>query len=442
MAEEKKVQKEFSLKAKLLALILCPLIVIALASVAVVLTAKTVVDAEQYEFDDGTVQDFAVPETPDAVIDYLLNASEFSVSVRDVQVDCSKWASISDVDGSSLTSAQANMLGYLISDVASGVSGAYNAAGCKFGEDPSAFRVPGFSSSDAAAELSGDGKTVKITAQNDLTPEDVNALSDEFAGEALEYILSASTEECVIKDVRAVPSNVSITAEINVSDGKIKNVNTQKKYDCTVTLSFSGALEGLGGQTFTCVYTVTEKNTFTYAGIFISQDSVSMEKNGFVTLGISANVDEAAVDGEDFTIKFISSDDSVVKADENGMIEGLSESTEPVTVTVEMEYLGNTYTDECSVRVGTPVEKVTVSPSKKTAAPGEKFSFEARVKPDDATVKDVIWLSEDESVCTVDEKTGECTAVAPGDTRIIAVTVDGNYMSASEIIVEGGNENG
>ncbi len=69
-----------------------------------------------------------------------------------------------------------------------------------------------------------------------------------------------------------------------------------------------------------------------------------------------------------------------------------------------------------------------------TLTPGKSTKLAASVLPEDATVGEVVWASEDEGVATVDEN-GVVTAVAPGTTAITAETVDGGLTAACALTV-------
>ena len=53
----------------------------------------------------------------------------------------------------------------------------------------------------------------------------------------------------------------------------------------------------------------------------------------------------------DYTVTFTSSDNSIVTVDEMGYVKGIEASCTPATVTVTLEYLGEKFTDECTVTV-------------------------------------------------------------------------------------------
>ncbi len=71
-----------------------------------------------------------------------------------------------------------------------------------------------------------------------------------------------------------------------------------------------------------------------------------------------------------------------------------------------------------------------------TVKVGETVTLTATVLPADATVKAVVWTSDDESVATVED--GVVTGVAEGQTNINAVTVDGEFKASCLITVEAG----
>ena len=63
--------------------------------------------------------------------------------------------------------------------------------------------------------------------------------------------------------------------------------------------------------------------------------------------------------------------------------------------------------------------------------PGESTRLGYTVEPINATNTSVLFFSQDENVCTVDESTGVITAVAPGETNIGVSSLDGSACYAS-----------
>ncbi len=81
-----------------------------------------------------------------------------------------------------------------------------------------------------------------------------------------------------------------------------------------------------------------------------------------------------------------------------------------------------------------PVTGVTVTPASATLTVGDTSTLTATVKPDHAVVKGVTWTSSNTGVATVDEKTGEVTAVAVGTATITATANDGSGKSATCVV--------
>ncbi|MDR0420507.1 MAG: Ig-like domain-containing protein [Prevotellaceae bacterium] len=82
-------------------------------------------------------------------------------------------------------------------------------------------------------------------------------------------------------------------------------------------------------------------------------------------------------------------------------------------------------TASCIVRVvapEAPVESVTVEPATLELLVGAKQTLTATVLPNNATYKTVTWSSSNTDVATVDENTGEVTAVAVGSVTITAAS--------------------
>ena len=75
------------------------------------------------------------------------------------------------------------------------------------------------------------------------------------------------------------------------------------------------------------------------------------------------------------------------------------------------------------------IESITLSKNAAELKEGESVTLSAVVAPENAT-ESYGWKSADESVATVDEN-GVVTAVAPGNTNILAVSESGKTASCS-----------
>lgn len=85
------------------------------------------------------------------------------------------------------------------------------------------------------------------------------------------------------------------------------------------------------------------------------------------------------------------------------------------------------FTDDIAENV--PVSGVTIQADTTEIGVGETLALSARILPEDATNRKLVWSSSDETVVTVDT-TGIVTGKAVGDATITVRTEDGNYSDS------------
>lgn len=81
------------------------------------------------------------------------------------------------------------------------------------------------------------------------------------------------------------------------------------------------------------------------------------------------------------------------------------------------------------------VTGVSLNMATANIAVGDIETLVATVEPENATVKTVIWSSDDPDVATVDSA-GKVTGVASGNATITVTTVDGDFTDTCEVTVE------
>ncbi len=126
---------------------------------------------------------------------------------------------------------------------------------------------------------------------------------------------------------------------------------------------------------------------------------------------------------EDATVKeiiFESSDETVIKVDENGNVTAVGEGTATVTVTSKDD---ETKKDSITVTVKIPVTDITVDKDSLTLNKNTTQKINAVIVPEDATNKKIIYTSSDESIAVVDED-GNITAVGEGKATITVKAED------------------
>lgn len=154
-------------------------------------------------------------------------------------------------------------------------------------------------------------------------------------------------EDCLINNFEAKPESFIIKAKVNRSDDEIQYINVIRNYSITVDTTFINEAKFFGDKEISFIYTVTDTYEYSYAGISFTEDTVTIEHNEEYMLNVNAAID----DDSEYTVEFLSSDDARVSVDEMGYIKGLKNCDVPVTIKVKLNYLGETFTDTCTVYV-------------------------------------------------------------------------------------------
>jgi uncharacterized protein YjdB len=137
------------------------------------------------------------------------------------------------------------------------------------------------------------------------------------------------------------------------------------------------------------------------------------------------------------SLTWVSSSPEIVSVN-NGVVEALSVGTATITVkSVDMESI----TATCNVTVKSldsaiRVTGVTLNTDSVNLNLGDNDTYEfiATIRPENATVKDVLWNSSDESVVSVDQL-GIVTAKSTGYAVITVTTLDGGYKGYAQVSV-------
>lgn len=345
---EKNTKNALSMKAKIAMLICIPLIVIVICSAVIVVTVHKMEDTPDSTKPQPAAQ--PVMTAPQSDKDASVQANELLSSIlntTDAQTVCSTSVSV-DIVNSNLSESGKHLL-----DFAAEKMGGAIAAG--FYNDEKYSSAYGSANKLTDGILPAKNAKVAFTKEEDgtfsylfPTAEGFDGLfapSDEtMAGCVAEKIKEYfSADECYAK-VNKDATWVSLTAD--PMTGKLDSVAKVRTFTAEISFRIND------GETtkITAQITVTGTIDVSFAGIEIEQDIIEIHKNGYEELAVKANVDENASQ-EDFSVSFVSSDPSVCTVSDNGMIEAVSVSDSPVTVTVTLVYLGKTYTDSCLVYV-------------------------------------------------------------------------------------------
>ncbi len=150
---------------------------------------------------------------------------------------------------------------------------------------------------------------------------------------------------CVINGCDLSVKELKIFAKVNRLTDEILYINFEKTYAVNADVTFAGELEVFGSKKIDFDYKVCERYEYRYAGIRFAQNSVTVAPGAETALTVAAVIENDS----DYTVTFASSDESVATVDEMGYVKGIKASNTPVTITVTLEYLGETFTDQCTV---------------------------------------------------------------------------------------------
>lgn len=198
-----------------------------------------------------------------------------------------------------------------------------------------------------------------------------------------------------------------------VAVGQGEAVITASVGECTssVTITVTGEQPGESGLTGVSLdrYTLT-----LYAGEEAEQLTATLKPEGT----------EAA-------IHWTSSNQTAATVSQDGKVTPLAAGVTVVTAAA------GDYRASCIVTVQPERVRVTgirFDEPTHTLMMGSTVTLQPIIAPDDATVKNLTWVSSDEQTATV-SRTGIVTALSVGETTITATTVDGGYSAGIKIIV-------
>ena len=148
-------------------------------------------------------------------------------------------------------------------------------------------------------------------------------------------------------------------------------------------------------------------------------------KTGKLTVTISPS---DAVD----VLEWSSSNSDIAEVDQDGNVTAKAKGT--AVITVKASYSGVSAT--CTVTVYSneiDVEGIALSRNSGEVVIGTDYPLTATISPANATNKNILWTSSDETVATVSN--GVITALSTGTTTITATTADGGFTADCEITV-------
>ena len=301
-----------------------------------------------------------------------------------------------------------------------------------------------------AENLTYDWKTGYLTAPN--TPEgsaDIvfsNGYSEgsQYRAEAVVHI---SWSEKLLSDISISNAPQSLTVgssamlEANVdADSYIKYVSWKSSDPSVLRVLSNGKVVAVGQGEAVITASIGEATssvTITVTGEQPGESGLTGVSLDRYTLTLYAGEEAEQLtatlkpEGTEATIRWTSSNQTAATVSQDGKITPLSAGVTVVTAAA------GDYRASCIVTVQPKRVRVTgirFEETTHTLMMGSTVTLQPIIAPDDATVKNLTWVSSDEQTATV-SRTGIVTALSVGETTITATTVDGGYSAEIKIIV-------
>lgn len=230
-------------------------------------------------------------------------------------------------------------------------------------------------------------------------------------GESEVLVATIDPEDATDKTITWSSSNAQIAAVGD--DGKVIAV---KEGEATITAK-------AGDKSATCKVKVSAPY-IPVSGISLNKSSLELKKGNSETLVATVSPNNAT----EPVVTWNSSNESVAKVDQEGKVTALNSGTATITAKA-----GN-YSATCEVTVVIPVTGVTIDNLSLTLSKGASSKLVAKVYPEDATNKTVIWSSDNTGVATVTD--GTIVAVGGGVTEIRVKTQDGGFTATCTVTVQ------
>ena len=262
------------------------------------------------------------------------------------------------------------------------------------------------------------------------------ALCTVYVQEAVTHVTSVTLD--LTSATIPLYGTLKLTATVSPSSAIDQKIIWSSSNKMVVNVDASGKLTGLstgtvtitataadGGHVATCVVTVA-----------IPVDGVALDKATMdLTIGSTGQLKATVspVNATDKSVRWSSSNASVATVDGNGLVTAVSSGTATIAAMTN----DGSYVATCIVTVALPdipVDGVALDRAAMSLAVGKTRQLTATVYPANATDKDVIWFSDNNSIATVDSN-GLVTAVGEGVAAILVWTVDGNYVDMCFVTV-------
>lgn len=262
--------------------------------------------------------------------------------------------------------------------------------------------------------------TCAITVKKEVAATGVKILN---APETLNYGTPLKLEAKVIPDTATNQEVTWSSSKDSIATiDKDGNVKTVGEGDVTFTVKTED-----GGHVASCKIKIV-KTGEEVAVTDVSLDKSTLKLNKDARGKLTATV--VPTNATNPAVSWSSSKPEVATVDGEGNVSAVGGGTATITVTT----VEGGFTATCEVTVNVPVKDVSLDKEKAEMPVSGTLQLIATVLPEDASNKNVKWISTNPSVATVDS-TGLVTAIAKGNATITVEAEDGKRTDSCEVTV-------
>lgn len=300
----------------------------------------------------------ALPETAEEAADYIDRLYQTMTTADDVEGEWHTDVSLGDIT-TPFAPADNALLQYFREQAPGKIAAFYPRASeqlmAQTAQAP-AFRI------DPAKVVAYNGHQGEVTDSSDdsvhyyldftMAPDDVD-LEAVKAGDVYKQVAETLSPALTIESFELTPVDETVSCKIDRLSDDLQNVWITKNYQIKATVQFTAdyaALAEGGKADVELPYTTVESISFSHYGARFTERQMAVQKGDMKALPIDVTVHSTAMK-EDYTLTFTPSVPDVLKVDSDGVMTVLENCTDPVTLTMTLEYDGHTYSDNFTVYI-------------------------------------------------------------------------------------------
>lgn len=220
------------------------------------------------------------------------------------------------------------------------------------------------------------------------------------------------------------------------NDAPDKSVTFMSSDPTIATVDENGVVSALVGGECQIVVTTNESGLKATCTIKVKEYVESIKISGNPkNLNVNNSVNLKVIVGKETAsnkaVVWRSSNTSIATVDQSGKVTGVKPGNVVITATAAD---GGGVSDSVVIRVINPVTSISLSKSKITVYVGDTYNLQATITPPNASIKNLVWTSDDESVAKV-YSDGDVVGVTPGRTVVHATSTDGNEVVANCTVI-------